>query len=114
MGQRRHGRCIQWLHKPHTRLQLTQERRKRRGGPLRLTGLCLPPKALGPLVPLYLQVRIVPLRDLETIVGMLVTALDHVQFELKLPLGPSYRVLLQAARLRCARRPSRPLASWWT
>lgn len=32
-----------------------KERRKRRGGPLRLAGLCLPPKALGPLVPLYLQ-----------------------------------------------------------
>lgn len=37
----------------------TQERRKRRGGPLRLAGLCLPPKALAPLVPLYLQVRCV-------------------------------------------------------
>ena len=32
-----------------------RERRKRRGGPLRLAGLCLPPKALAPLVPLYLQ-----------------------------------------------------------
>ncbi|GBF89654.1 hypothetical protein Rsub_02372, partial [Raphidocelis subcapitata] len=32
-----------------------KERRKRRGGALRLAGLCLPPKALGPLVPLYLQ-----------------------------------------------------------
>jgi hypothetical protein len=40
---------------PPTRLQ---ERRKRRGGPLRLAGLCLPPKALAPLVPLYLQVRV--------------------------------------------------------
>ena len=37
-------------------LARAQERRKRRGGPLRLAGLCLPPKALGPLVPLYLQV----------------------------------------------------------
>lgn len=34
-----------------------QERRKRRGGPLRLVGLVLPAKALAPLVPLYLQVR---------------------------------------------------------
>jgi hypothetical protein len=32
-----------------------KERRKRRGGPLHLKGLVLPPKALGPFVPIYLQ-----------------------------------------------------------
>lgn len=32
-----------------------KERRKRRGGPLHLKGLTLPPKALGPFVPIYLQ-----------------------------------------------------------
>lgn len=41
----------------HTCCFSPQERRKRRGGPLRLAGLVLPPKALAPLVPLYLQVR---------------------------------------------------------
>lgn len=46
--------CSVLSHRPSLR---SQERRKRRGGPLRLAGLCLPPKALGPLVPLYLQVR---------------------------------------------------------
>ena len=32
-----------------------KERRKRRGGPLHLRGLVLPPKALAPFVPIYLQ-----------------------------------------------------------
>lgn len=32
-----------------------KERRKRRGGPLHLKGLVLPPKALAPFVPIYLQ-----------------------------------------------------------
>lgn len=32
-----------------------KERRKRRGGPLLLAGLCSPPKALAPLLPIYLQ-----------------------------------------------------------
>lgn len=32
-----------------------KERRKRRGGPLLLAGLCVPPKALAPLLPIYLQ-----------------------------------------------------------
>ncbi|KAF8055816.1 hypothetical protein HT031_006591 [Scenedesmus sp. PABB004] len=32
-----------------------KERRKRRGGPLQLRGLLLPPKALAPFVPIYLQ-----------------------------------------------------------
>ncbi|GIL73837.1 hypothetical protein Vretimale_5312 [Volvox reticuliferus] len=32
-----------------------KERRKRRGGPLLLAGLCVPPKALAPLLPVYLQ-----------------------------------------------------------
>jgi hypothetical protein len=32
-----------------------RERRKRKPGPLRLAGLVDPPKALGPLLPIYLQ-----------------------------------------------------------
>ncbi|KAG2489371.1 hypothetical protein HYH03_012201 [Edaphochlamys debaryana] len=32
-----------------------KERRKRRGGPLLLAGLCVPPRALAPLLPIYLQ-----------------------------------------------------------
>ena len=32
-----------------------RERRKRRPGPLLLAGFCNPPKALGPLVPIFLQ-----------------------------------------------------------
>ncbi|GIL49256.1 hypothetical protein Vafri_5386 [Volvox africanus] len=32
-----------------------KERRKRRGGSLLLAGLCVPPKALAPLLPIYLQ-----------------------------------------------------------
>ncbi|KXZ48792.1 hypothetical protein GPECTOR_25g376 [Gonium pectorale] len=32
-----------------------KERRKRRGGPLLLAGLCTPPRALAPLLPVYLQ-----------------------------------------------------------
>jgi hypothetical protein len=32
-----------------------KERRKRKGGPLHLKGLVLPPKALAPFVPIYLQ-----------------------------------------------------------
>lgn len=32
-----------------------KERRKRRGGPILLAGLCVPPKALAPLLPIYLQ-----------------------------------------------------------
>ncbi len=32
-----------------------KERRKRRGGPLLLAGLCVPPKALAPMLPIYLQ-----------------------------------------------------------
>jgi hypothetical protein len=32
-----------------------KERRKRKGGALHLKGLVLPPKALAPFVPIYLQ-----------------------------------------------------------
>lgn len=32
-----------------------RERRKRRGGPLRVAGFCVPPKALGPVLPIFLQ-----------------------------------------------------------
>ena len=32
-----------------------RERRKRRPGPVLLAGFCNPPKALGPLVPIFLQ-----------------------------------------------------------
>ena len=32
-----------------------KERRKRKAGPLLLAGLCTPPKALAPLLPIFLQ-----------------------------------------------------------
>ena len=32
-----------------------KERRRRRGGPLRVAGLCSVPKALAPVLPVYLQ-----------------------------------------------------------
>jgi hypothetical protein len=32
-----------------------RERRKRKSGPLRVAGFCLPPKALAPVLPIYVQ-----------------------------------------------------------